>query len=494
MKSTVEQLSPTRVKINVEVPFDEMKPDFERAYKKIAQQVSIPGFRPGKAPARILEQRLGRGVVLDEVVNEVVPAKYAEAINTGSVQPLGRPNIEVTKIEDGDHLAFTAEVDVRPQIDMPAFDFAVSVDDIEVSDAEVDEQLDGLRTRFGTLTSVDRPVQQGDFIMLDLSATVDGEEVEDAAVTGMSYEVGSGGLIEGIDEAVVGAAAGEERTFTTTLLAGEHAGREAEVTVTIGAVKLRELPEPDDEFAQLASEFDTLDELKDDLRGRLGKVKTMQQGGQARDKVIEALLAATEVPLPEALVDSEVETRKHDALHVFDHDEQRLAQWLEEQGQTAEQFDADLHTSARDVVKTRLILDAIADAEELTVDESELMERIIQQAQRYGISPNEYVQQAQTAGELGTLYAELRRNKALGTVISQSSITDASGGPVDVEALFGRPTPKNAEPAAEQSTDEQSTEAQPAEVQPADEQPADDQPAAEEPADEQQPVPTTKGD
>ncbi|MGH3927382.1 MAG: trigger factor, partial [Pseudonocardiaceae bacterium] len=226
MKSTVEQLSPTRVKINVEVPFDELKPNFDRAYKKIAQQVRIPGFRPGKAPARVLEQRLGRSAVLDEVVSEAVPAKYREAVASEAVHPLGHPDIEVTNIEDGDHLTFSAEVDVRPQIELPVFgEFAVSVDDVEVTDAEVDEQLNGLRTRFGTLTGVDRPVQQGDFVSLDLSATVDGEEVEEAATTGLSYEVGSGSLIAGLDDALAGAKEGEQRPFTTTLVAGEYAGR-----------------------------------------------------------------------------------------------------------------------------------------------------------------------------------------------------------------------------------------------------------------------------
>lgn len=451
MKSTVEQLSPTRVKINVEVPFDELKPNFDRAYKKIAQQVRIPGFRPGKAPARILEQRLGRSVVLDEVVNEAIPAKYAEIVNAGEVRPVGRPDIEVTKIEDGDHLAFTAEVDVRPDIVVPAFgDFAVSVDDVEVTDAEVDEQLDGLRTRFGTLTEADRPVAQGDFVTLDMVGTVDGADVEDMTTTGMSYEVGSGGLVEGLDEVLIGVSAGETRTFTTTVVSGAHAGQEAELTAAVSAVKQRELPEADDDFAQLASEFDTLDELKADLRQRLGQVKSMQQGTQARDKVLEALLATTEVPLPDVLVNAEFESRRHEAAQVFDHDEQRLAQWLEEQGQTAEQFDTDLRTSSRDLVKTRLLLDAIADAEELSVSESELMERIVLQAQRYGVSPNAYVQRAQAGGELGELYAELRRGKALATVLSQATVTDTAGNPVDMQALLGRPAPKQAAPAAAQ--------------------------------------------
>ncbi|MGH3776561.1 MAG: trigger factor [Pseudonocardiaceae bacterium] len=444
MKSTVEHLSPTRVKINVEVSFDELKPDFDRAYKKIAQQVRIPGFRPGKAPARIVEQRLGREVVLDEVVSEAVPAKYVELVTSGEVRPVGRPEIEVTKIEDGDHLTFTAEVDVRPEIVMPAFgELAVSVDDVEVTDAEVGEQLDGLRSRFGTLTGVERPVQQDDFVALDLSATIDGEEVEELATTGLSYQIGSGQLIEGIDDALLGASSGEERVFTTTLVTGQQ----AEVTAKVQAVKERELPAADDEFAQLASEFDTLDELRADLHERLGRVKAMQQGAQARDKVLTALLATTEVPLPESILNAELESRKHDALQAFEHDEQRLAQWLEQQGHTAEEFETDLRNAAQETVKARLLLDAIADAEELSVTDDELTERIVYQAQRQGISPNEYAQRAKDAGELGAMYADVRRGKALVTVVRQAAVTDATGNPVDIEALLGSVTPQIAESA-----------------------------------------------
>jgi trigger factor len=276
LKSTVEQLSPTRVRINVEVPFDELKPSFDRAYRKLAKQVRIPGFRPGKAPARVLESRLGRGVVLDEVVNEAIPAKYMEAVNGDNVRTLGQPNIEVTKIDDGQTLEFSAEVDVRPEITIPEFDgIAVEVDNLEINDDEVQTQLDELRARFGTLSSVERPAETGDFVSIDLSATVDGDEVEDAATTGLSYEIGSGQLVDGIDDALVGLSAGESATFPTTLVAGEYAGREAQVEVTAQSVKQRQLPEADDEFAQLASEFDTLDELRADLRERLGRVKKM---------------------------------------------------------------------------------------------------------------------------------------------------------------------------------------------------------------------------
>ncbi|MPZ83418.1 MAG: trigger factor [Actinophytocola sp.] len=446
MKSTVEHLSPTRVRINVEVPFDELKPNFDRAYRKIANQVRIPGFRPGKAPARVIEQRIGRAPILDEVVNEAIPAKYSEVITAEEVRVLGRPEIEVTKIEDGDHLAFTAEVDIRPDITIPAFgELSVTVEDIELSDEEVDEQLDELRARFGTLAGVDRAAETGDFVSIDLEATVDGEEVEEAKTSGLSYEVGSGEMIEGIDEAIIGTSAGETKTFTTKLVAGEHAGRDAEVKVTVQTVKVRELPEPDDDFAQLASEFDTVDALRGDLRERLTRVKRMQQGVQARDKVLEALLEVTEVPLPESVVESEVESRQHDAVHTFDHDEDRFNEFLTEQGKTREEFDTDVREEAEKAVKTQLVLDSIAEAENVSVDDNELTERIIYQAQRFGISPDEYVQRAQQSGQLGAIFADVRRGKALASVVRLATVSDASGNDVDLEELFG---PRD-EPAAE---------------------------------------------
>jgi trigger factor len=442
VKSTVEQISPTRVRINVEVPFDELKPSFDRVYSKLASMVRIPGFRPGKAPARILESRIGRGAVLDEVVQEAVPAKYAEVISGGEVQPIGRPEIEVTSMEDGKLLAFSAEVDVRPAIDLPAYDsLSVTVDDNQVVENEVDEQLEALRARFGTLKGVDRPVADGDFVIIDLSATVDGEDIEDARTTGLSYQVGSGELVDGIDEALIGASAGDTRTFDTTLVAGEHVGKQAQVTVAVTSVKERELPPADDDFAQMASEFDTLDELRVDLHERLGRVKRLERGVQARDRVLEALLAATEVPLPPAVVDSEVEIRKHDAGHAFDHDDARLSEWLESHGQTVEQFDADVRTGAEQAVKTQLVLDAIADAEQIQVTEAELTERILYQAQRHGIGPEEYLRRAQETGQLAALFAEVRRGKAIAAVLRNAKVVDADGNEVDVEKLFGPLSP-----------------------------------------------------
>ncbi|WP_116205616.1 trigger factor [Amycolatopsis circi] len=438
MKSTVEQLSPTRVKINVEVPFDELKPNFDAAYRKIAQQVRVPGFRPGKVPARVLESRIGRAPVLDEVVNEAIPAKYIEAVRAGEVRTLGQPEFEVTKLEDREVLEFSAEVDVRPEIELPDLaGLEISVDDVETTDEEVAEQLDELRARFGTLTGVERAAQTGDFVSIDLSASVDGTAVEEASTTGLSYEIGSGQLVDGIDEAIVGASAGETKVFTTKLVAGEFAGQDAEVTVTVQSVKERELPEADDEFAQLASEFDTIDELREDLRTRLGRVKTMQQGVQARDKVLEILLERTEVPLPEKVLEAEIENRKHDAIHPFDHDEAQFAKALEAEGRTLDEFDAEVKEESEKAVRTQLLLDTIADKEKTSVNDGELTERIIYQAQRFGVSPDEYVQRAQQSGQLTAIYADVRRGKALASVVRGTTVKDESGAEVDLTELFG---------------------------------------------------------
>jgi trigger factor len=461
VKSTVERLSPTRVRINVEVPFDELKPDFDRAYKKIAQQVRVPGFRPGKVPARIIEARLGRGVVLEEVVNGAVPAKYSEAVTISEdVTPIGRPDIEVTEIADGDKLSFKAEVDVRPQIDLPDLaSLAVSVDDVEVTDADVDEQLDNLRARFGTLTGVERPAAKDDFVLIDLSATVDGKPVEDATTTGFSYQVGQGGLIDGIDEAITGLSAGEEATFTSRLVAGEFADKDAEVTVKVTAVKERQLPDADDEFAQLASEFDTLDELTADLRERLGRVRRMEQVTQARDKVLDAIVDATDVPLPETVVKAEIDSAVHDAVHPFEHDEGKFEEFLVSQGRTREQFDTDTKEAAEKSVRTRLVLDALADREQTTVSEQELTERIVFQAQQYQMQPEEFVRRIQEAGQLGAVYSDVRRSKALIAAVRAATVTDASGQEVDMSDLLGEDEPEAVEAAVEASEDAPAAEA-----------------------------------
>lgn len=466
MKSTVEQLSPTRVRINVEVPFEELKPDFDKAYKALAQQIRIPGFRPGKAPAKLIEARVGRGAVLEQVVNDALPKHYSEAVQTSEVKVIGQPEIEITKIEDGQELAFTAEVDIRPEVTLPDFStLAVTVDPIEIADEDVEKQLDSLRQRFGTLKSVERAIENGDFVSIDLSATVDGKDVEEASTTGLSHEVGSGQLIEGLDETLIGLKAEESKDFNSTLVAGEHAGKEAVITVTVQSVKERELPEADDEFAQMASEFDTIDELKADLSKRVEQAKKVQQAGEIRDKVLDALLEATDIPLPEKVVQAEIDAVLHDAVHGFDHDEAKLAEALEAQGSSREEFDADTKQAAEKSVKTQLLLDAVAEAENTQVGQDELTERIIFQAQRYGMSPDQFIQQVQQAGQLGAIFADVRRGKSLAGVVVAATVTDTAGTVIDTTEMFGNPAAEAEEISAEElaevadATEAESTEA-----------------------------------
>lgn len=438
MKSTVEQLGPTRVKLNVEVPFEELSGEFDRTYRSLAQQIRIPGFRPGKAPAKLIEARVGRDSILAQVVNDALPGKYSQAVAETETKAIGQPEIDLAELVYGSPITFTAEVDVRPEIELPDYStLAVEVDTIEIDDAEVDEQVEGLRARFGTLKGVDRGAQEGDFVSIDLAATVDGEAVEEASTEGLSHEVGSGQLIEGLDEALVGVKAGESKEFTTTLVAGDHSGEQAQVTVTVNSVKERELPELDDEFAQMASEFDTVAELRDSLVDRVKQSKKMEQANAIRDKVLEELLAKVEVPLPEKVVAEEVEGQQHQIVHALGHDDEQVAKFLEAQGKTREEWDAEAREEAEKSVKTQLLLDAIADQQETEVDQDELTQQILFQAQRYGMQPQEFIQQLQSAGQVGAVYADVRRGKALAGIVSEVTVTDTSGATVDTDEFFG---------------------------------------------------------
>jgi trigger factor len=435
VQSAVETLSPTRVRLTVEVPFDELKPELDGAYKKIGAQVKVQGFRPGKVPPRILDQRVGRGVVLEEAVQDALPRLYGEAVTETGVTPVSRPEVDVTEFTDGDKLAFTAEVDVRPEIELPAYDgLAVTVDAVEVTDADIDEQIDALRERFGTLKPVERPAAEGDYVTLDLVATVGGEEVPGGTATGLSYQVGAGDLLEGIDEAVTGKSAGDATSFTTTLVAGEYEGQQAEVAVTVQAVNERELPAADDSFAE-STGFSTVAELRDDVRTRLDRAKRAQQGVEARDKVLEALLGAVEVPLPESVVESERQWRSQSTTEQLQRAGMTLGQYLEREGKGEQEWETELREGAEEAVKAQLVLDAIADKEELGVEDAELTEQVVSRAQRAGVPPDQYAQQVVQSGQLAALVSEVRRGKALATVMEAAKITDSSGAAVDLENL-----------------------------------------------------------
>jgi trigger factor len=436
VKSTVENLSPTRVRLAVEVPFDDLKPNLDKAYKAIASQVRVPGFRPGKVPARIIDQRVGRGTVLQEAVNEALPRLYGEAAREHELQPLGQPDIDITNLDDGTSLSFTAEVDVRPEITLPELDgIAVSVDDVAVTDVDIDEQLDELRDRFGTLKAVERPAEAGDYVSLDLVTVADGEDVEGGSAKGLSYVVGSGDLLEGLDDAITGKGSDESVTFATTVHQGEQAGKDAEVTATVKSVKVKELPEVDDEFAQLASEFDTVAQLRDDLRTRLTQVKTLEQGAQARDKLLEHLIETVEFPLPESAVTAEVEAREHDIVHSLGHDDSLFDRYLEAQGKSREEFDAELRENAEKAVRAQLILDAVAAKTDVQIGDAELTTYLVRQAERYQMAPQEFANQVVQSGNLPMLVADIRRNKALAEVLESATVSDASGNAVDLKAL-----------------------------------------------------------
>jgi len=443
VKSTVEQLSPTRVRINVEVPFDELAPDIDTAFKQMAKQIRMPGFRPGKVPVKLLESRVDKQAMFDQVVGEVVPGRYSEAVTTAEVNPIGQPEIEVTKKEYGEDLTFTAEVDVRPEIALPDLaDLKITVDPIEVSDEEVDAELQNLRARFGTLTGVERPAQDGDFVSIDLSATVDGADVADAKTEGLSHEVGSGQLIEGLDDAIKGLKTDESKVFTTKLVAGEHADQDAEVTVKVNSVKERELPEPDDEFAQLASEFDTIDELKESLVEQVKRVKRIGQAEQIRDKALEVLLEQVEVPLPENVVQAQVDDALHNAIHALDHDEAKFEETLKEEGSSREEFDADNRTNAERAVKTQLLMDKIADDLDIQVGQNDLTERLVLMSRQYGLEPQQLLQVLQQNNQLPAMFADVRRGLTIAAIVHGASVTDTDGNDIDTTEFFGPSAPQ----------------------------------------------------
>ena len=419
MKSDVEKLSPTRVKMTVEVAYDELKPSIDAAYRTIGSQVQVPGFRKGKVPARIIDQRIGRGAVLQEAVNEAMPQFFGQAIEEQQVRAIGQPNVEITQIplEEGQELSFTIETDVRPEVELPDLDgVTLEVEDAVADESEIEERLTALRERFGSLVGVDRAVEDGDFVSIDLTASIDGDEID--SVSGVSYEVGSGNMLEGMDEALIGLTAGESKDFTAPLAGGDHAGRDADCTVTVESVKVRELPEADDEFAQLASEFDTLDELKADLATQAEQAAKYRQGIEARDKLVEHLLEVIDVPVPEGIVEAEVHSHLEGEGRLED-DEHR----------------AEVQESSRRSLKLQFILDALAEKHDIQAGQEDLIEYLIMQAQQYGMDPNQFAQAVDQQGQIPAIVAEVTRRKALAAVLESVTITDASGNPVDLDAL-----------------------------------------------------------
>ena len=435
MKTDVEELSPTRVRLTIEVPFDELKPNVDRAYREVARQVRVPGFRPGRVPPRVIDQRFGRGTVLEQAVQDAVPQLYGKALEENDVFALGQPAVEITKLDDGHELAFTAEVDVRPKFDLPDINgIPVTVDNADVDPDQVEEYIGALRERFASLKGTDRPAAEGDFVSIDLSAEMDGKPVEDAQANGVSYEVGSGQMLDGLDEALVGMSVGESKTFPALLSGGKQAGHLAQVTVTVVSVKVKELPELDDDFAQSASEFDTLGELRAGTRAQLENMRRAGQAGQARERALDALLARIDIPLPGDLVDSEAASRRQSLSDRLERSGNTMDEYLEATNQSAEHLDEQFVEDARRSIKAGFILDKLAAQEELGVDQEELAAYVTEQAYQMGISPDRLAQELSDRGQLPSVAGDVLRRKAMTLIAERASVTDEAGRDVDIKA------------------------------------------------------------
>ena len=422
MKSAVETLSPTRVRISIDLDFKDLEPHVATAYQTLSQQVSIPGFRKGKVPRQLIDQRVGRGAVLNEAINTALPEFYSQAARENEVLIVGRPNVDIKELKDNEIVKFEVEVDVRPEIKLPDFsEIELSVPDVELSEKDVEDQVEALRIRFGTLVTIEKDAASGDFVTIDLVAKIEGKEVEGGTANGISYEVGSNRMIDGLDTALEGMKVGESKNFTAQLV-GMKEGETGEVTVTLQAVKKRELPDLNDEFAKLASEFETLEELKSDTKERLTRLKSMEQGAQARDELLKYLLDKVDIQVPEQLVKDEV----HDHLEK----ENRLEDETHRNEVTEEVTRS---------VRADFLLDAIVKAEEVQVSEAELTEYLIRTAARYGMTPEQFAQQLTQAGQITALMAEVARTKALAIALERVKIKDASGRNVDLSKLTPKP-------------------------------------------------------
>ncbi|MDN5700298.1 MAG: trigger factor [Kocuria sp.] len=430
MKSAVEKLNPTEAKITVEIPYADLKPFVAETYKQLADQIQIPGFRKGKVPSKLIDQRVGFDFVIENALNEGLNDFYQQALAENELTPLSQPQVEVLAKPESDNREADTKVEInvaiRPEIELPDYKgLKVEVEAREATAEDEQKALDELRARFGTLKSVDRPAAEGDHVTLDLQALVDGEEVD--AANDLSYEVGSGTMLEGMDEAVTGLSADEDATFETKLAGGEHSGADATVKVKVTAVKERELPEADDEFAQLASEFDTIDELKEDLKKQASESAVVEQGIEARDKVLDKLVELIEVPVPEKVIEDQL-------TQHFDSPE---AQASAEPDHDTDEHRAEVRANAETAFRNEIILDAVAEAEEVGVEQSELIDYIINMSQQYGMDPNQFAQMLDGSGQAGMMVGEVRRRKALAKVLEYATVTDSKGNEVDLSAFVG---------------------------------------------------------
>jgi trigger factor len=451
--STVEQLSPSRVKITVEVPFADLKPSMDKAYAEVARSVNIPGFRRGKVPPMVIDQRFGRGVIIQEAFNNSWQDFYGAAVMENKLSPLARPDVEVTKLEDGDVIEFTAEVDVRPEFELPDFaTLQAQVDALDVPDTLVDNQIEVLRNRFGSRETVERPAADGDIVTISLVASKNGEPLADATADDVEYTIGSGQMLDGLDEAVIGLSAGESATFSSTLVSGPLKDEEADIQVTVSNVQKAELPEADDAFAQEASEFDTMEELRANIKERLTRMARLEQASQARDAVLETLIGQIDIEVPEHLLNSEIDTRRKQITEQLAQAGLTVEQYLADIGedQTEEEFWADLERRGEEALKAQIILDKVADERAIDVDQDDLTQHILRKAQSEGVAPQQIADHLKEhPHHIEEYMLEIRRGKALAMIVESATVTDSNGAVVPLANLHedGSYTEPDAEPA-----------------------------------------------
>ena len=435
MNSDVEEIGPAKVRLRVEVPFDELSGDLDRAYRDIGKQVRLKGFRPGRVPRQLLDRQVGRTTVLQEAVDSALPRLYSEAVRAADLEPLGQPSVDLTELADGERLVFTAELEVRPEVTVPdPTTLRVEVDDADVDEAVVEEQVTAMREQQAGLREVERPVAEGDFVVLGLEASVDGEAVEGASAEGLSYEVGTGGLVDGLDDALVGLEAGGSATFDSEVRQGEKTGATAQVTATVSKVQERDLPEADDAFADSAG-FASMEDLRADLRGRVARVRRLEQGLQARDKILEAFAEAVDLQVPQGLVDAEVEARQTAVRRRAEQAGVEVAEQLRREERDPDTWDDEVRAAAVQSVRAQLGLDQVARQEEVGLEQSELVEHLLRRAQQAGISPDQYAGLLQQQGGMQAFAVEVMRGKALALVLEEATVVDASGREVDLEAV-----------------------------------------------------------
>jgi trigger factor len=437
--STIERLSETSAKLTITVPFAELKPHVDKAYQDIAGQVSIAGFRKGKVPRTLIDQRYGRAAVLQEAINAVLPGAYEAAIAEQKITPLGQPDVDVTKLEDDDEVEFTALVDVRPDFDLPDFaTIKIDVTNADVTDEQVNERVELLRQRFATYSDVERAAKKGDYIIFDLSAAQGGKELEDSQAHGMTYQVGTGGLIDGLDEAVKGLKAGESKTFSSKLVGGLHKDESADITITVSKVQKQDLPEVDAEFAGLVSEYDTAEEMIAGLRDSLERMARLEQASQARDKALDAVIDATKFPLPENMVSGEVEARKEQITEQLSRMGMSIEDYLErgeESTKDPEEFWADMAKHSERAIRAQIILDKIAEERAIPVSQEDLTAMLLQKAEENGSTPDEEAKHMVEHGHMAEWLGDIRRGKAVGLIVNSAKVVDANGKQVNVAGL-----------------------------------------------------------